>query len=180
MLKPQDLLVAVVLGRHPAHHFEPLARAAGLSLSEAHSAVRRLQASDLVSPDRHLNVTLFIGFLESGARFVWPQRSLGVGSGLPTSGAAPMLGQHGLEFGELPPVWSVDDDASGRLVRGVVMEPLYKTVGRAALQDDEVYALFALLEGARSRSARERKTCVDELRRRLMSYRASEPAGIQP
>ena len=128
----------------------------------------------------HLNITLFVAFMESGARFVWPQRSLGVGSGLPTAGAAPVLGQHGVEYGDLPPVWSVTDAPPGRLMRGVVMEPLYKSMARAALQDDEVYALFALLEGARSRSARERSACVGELRRRLVNSRAPEPRGTHP
>jgi hypothetical protein len=184
MLKPQDLLVAALLGRHPAQHFEPLAMASGLSLSEAHSAVRRLQASDLVAPDRSLNMTLFLGFLESGARFVWPQRLLGPAFGLPTAGAAPVLGPKRLEYSDLPLVWSVDAEASPRseraIIRGIILEPLYKSMPRAALRDDDVYALAALLEAARSKSARERTSAVAELRRRLTAYKSVEAQGDHP
>jgi hypothetical protein len=180
MLKPQDLLVAGLLGRHPAQHFEPLATASGLSLSEAHSGVRPLQASDLVAPDRSLNMTLFLGFLESGARFVWPQRLLGPGFGLPTAGAAPVLGPRRLEYSDQPLIWSVDAEASPRSERGIILEPLYKSMPRAALRDDDVYALAALLEAARSKSAREQTSAVAELRRRLTAYRSIEAQGDHP
>ena len=179
MLKPQDLLVAVLLGRAAAQRFELLAHDACLSLSETHGAVRRLQLADLVTLERRLNVTLFVGFVENAARFVWPRRVLGQGQGLATAAAAPMFANSGIDY-DVVPVWAAAGAPSGRVSPGALIEPLYKTMARAALQDDDVYALFALLEGARSKSARERSVCIGELRRTLMSTRSVDVLRREP
>ncbi len=182
MLKPQDLLVAVVLARDSDLSFEALGRQAGLAPSEAHSAVRRLQASELLSAARRVNVSALCAFAEHGLRYVWPQRFLGPGAGLPTAAAAPGLGHAGIDY-EIPPVWvapAAADVPAERQVRGVIVEPLFRSMPAAALRDDELYVLLALLEGARSKSARERGVSVAELRRRLLAFRQPERPMLAP
>ncbi|MDP3774359.1 MAG: hypothetical protein Q8Q85_08840, partial [Gemmatimonadales bacterium] len=56
-LRPGDVAVALELAVRPGQGLVPLATAVGISLGEAHNAVRRLRAARLVRPDeRHVIV----------------------------------------------------------------------------------------------------------------------------
>ena len=79
--------------------------------------------------------------------------------GLPTSYAAPPLNEHIAAGADLPPVWPY--------LRGVSLEPLYKTVPPAALRDERLYELLALIDALREGRARERNLAEKELTGRL-------------
>jgi hypothetical protein len=95
---------------------------------------------------------------------------------MPTSYAAPLLReliQHEAAK-DLPPVWP---DPEGK-VRGYALEPLFRNVPYAALRDQQLYELLALVDALREGRARERNLAATELRRRLetLGNREAVPA----
>lgn len=86
----------------------------------------------------------------------------GLTRGLPTAHAAPPLRDQFAASDEPPPVWA---DPEGT-VRGQELEPLYRSVPKAARADKELYELLALVDAVRSGRARERELAVKELRTR--------------
>lgn len=180
MLKPQDLVVACGLVAGDAE-YRLLASRLGMSVSEAHGGVRRLQSAGIVSSNRELNVPQFLELVTHGARYVWPLVKMAVGKGLATGSSAPMLRDLS-EFPDppdLPLVWSLPEHTDA--VFGEVIAPLYPSVPAAASRDRDLYALLALIDAARSTSARERAAGVKELRRRLdMAQQHREVGHVQP
>jgi hypothetical protein len=83
--------------------------------------------------------------------------------GVPTSYAALPLSKTIAEAGELPPVWPFADGK----VRGYSFAPLHKNVPQAALADERLYELLALVDALRNGRARERNLASQELTRRL-------------
>ncbi len=81
---------------------------------------------------------------------------------MPTAYAAPPLSEH-ISSEDLPPVWP-DPDGT---VRGLALEPLYRTAPQAAKADPKLYQLLALVDALRMGRARERKLAEDELKQRL-------------
>ena len=67
------------------------------------------------------------------------------------------------DAGELPPVWPYADGK----VRGYSFAPLHKNVPQAALADERLYELLALVDALRNGQARERNLASQELTRRL-------------
>lgn len=180
MLKPQDLVVACGLAAG-GPEYRVLASRLGMSVSEAHGGVRRLRSAGLVSSTRELNVPQFLELITHGARYVWPLVKGAVGKGLVTGSSAPMLRDLS-DFPDppdLPLVWSLPEHPDA--VLGEVIAPLYPSVPTAALRDPDLYALLALVDAARSTSARERMAGVKELRRRLeMTQQDREVGHVQP
>jgi hypothetical protein len=65
-----------------------------------------------------------------------------------------------------PPVWP---DPEGE-VRGTATSPIYKSVPKAARQDEQPYELLVLVDAIRGGRAREREIAIKELRERLQRY----------
>lgn len=84
--------------------------------------------------------------------------------GLPTSYAAAPLRQHFAKSNEAPPVYKPEPEGT---VRGEELAPLYRSVPKAARQDEQLYELLVLVDAVRSGRARERELAVKELRSRL-------------
>ena len=165
-LKPQDLLVLLKLAAQPEgdHSYPRLADALSMSASEVHASVRRAAQSGLLQlPARTVNRRALLEFLEHGVKYVFPAERGGVTRGLPTSHAAPPLSRHFRASSELPPVWA---DPEGTL-RGEQLEPLYRSVPKAARADPELYEWLVLVDAVRAGRARERELAVKELRSRL-------------
>ena len=166
-LKPQDVVVTLKLLAHPkaAWSYPKLAVALSMSASEVHSSVRRATRSGLLQDnDRHTpNRKALLEFLVHGLKYVFPAEHGGLTRGLPTAHAAPPLRDQFAASDEPPPVWA---DPEGT-VRGQELEPLYRSVPKAARADKELYELLALVDAIRGGRARERELAVKELRSRL-------------
>jgi hypothetical protein len=67
------------------------------------------------------------------------------------------------DAGDLPPVWPYADGE----VRGYSFVPLHKNVPQAALEDERLYELPALVDALRNGRARERQLAGRELTQRL-------------
>jgi hypothetical protein len=172
-LKPQDVVVAMKLccyrDRPP---ISTIAGHLGLSASEVHGAMKRLQKSRLFhGPEMNnkLCVSALEEFLLHGFKYVFPAELGQPTRGLPTSYAAPPLNTEILAGDDLPPVWPWHE---GR-VRGISFQPLYRTVPAACSKDPLLYEYLALLDAIRSGRARERNKAGRELVKRLRSANAS-------
>jgi hypothetical protein len=169
-LKPQDVMVAMKLCsyRKDRPPISVVAGHLGMSASEVHGAIKRLQRARLLHPAEMKgkpNISALEEFLLHGFKYVFPPDLGQPTRGLPTSYAAPPLNAEINSGDELPPVWPWHE---GR-VRGISFAPLYKTAPLACLQDPHLYEFLALLDAIRSGRARERNIAEKELIKRLRS-----------
>lgn len=166
-LKPQDVLVVLKLAAQPetAWSYPKLAAELAMSASEVHASVRRATRSGLLREDeRHTpNRKALLEFLVHGVKYAFPAERGGLTRGLPTAHATAPLHAHFAATEEPPPVWP-DPDGT---VRGEELEPLYRSVPKAARADPSLYELLALVDAVRGGRARERELAVKELRSRL-------------
>lgn len=167
-LKPQDVLVLAKLvtgqGRRPT--MAVLASDLGISASQVHASLRRLEKSHLIahSADGGRPIVHAVEeFLIYGLKYVFPAQRGEVTRGIPTAHAAPPLNRHFAQGADLPPVWP---DPQGE-VRGTSLEPLHKMVPAAVRKDPALYELLALVEALRDGRARERQLAERELATRL-------------
>src|ERR1700752_239455 len=167
-LRPQDIVVLAKLlvysGLRP-----PLAHMAvelSLSPSQVHASLKRLTQSGLLSSDPAGNRPLLrpvLEFLVHGLKYAFPAKRGVITRGVPPSYAAPPLNRKISPGSDLPPVWPFSDGQH----RGVSLEPFYKAVPVAALRDQPLYELLAIIDALREGRARERELAEKELILRL-------------
>ena len=166
--KAQDVVVALKLcldGNRQS--YAELARGLGMSASEVHAAVRRLDNARLVEPEtRQVRRETFGSFLIHGVPFDFPASPKNVTRGMPTAWAAPVMQNKFSGDGQLPPVWA---DLDGT-VQGASVSPLYPSVPQAARTDPQLYDLLALVDAIRIGRARERHWAEKEIINRLAQH----------
>jgi hypothetical protein len=178
-LKPQDVVVLIKLlefgpKRPPISH---IARELFLSPSEVHAALQRLKqarflhGSEFKSREETPNTSNFLEFLVHGVKYSFPVQRGELTRGLPTAYAAPPLKMLITPGNDPPPVWPFE----GGKVRGYAFMPLYKTVPQAALRDEYLYEILALIDAIRDGRTRERQLAVEELEVRLREPRHAKP-----
>jgi len=147
----------------PGKTYAQLSQELGISASEIHAAVRRSMEAGLVGSDTRAPLRKPLeDYLLHGVRYAFPAMLGSISRGMPTAYAAPPLSAQ-ITSDDLPPVWP---DPEGT-VRGLALEPLYRTVPRAAKSDPKLYELLALVDALRVGRARERKLAEKELKQRL-------------
>jgi hypothetical protein len=100
-------------------------------------------------------------FLQYGIKYVFPQKPGPVVRGIPTSHSASPLKEQ-IQSSE-DYVWPY---AKGT-IRGHSILPLYASVPEAALKDNDLYELLALVDAIRVGRAREKEIAINELKKRL-------------
>ena len=175
-LRPQDILVLAKLLTYPAGRpaMAQMARELSISSSEVHAALKRLVLSRLVSADDNGNRPLLKAveeFLVHGVKYAFPPKRGEMTRGGPTSYAAPPLNTHVEGDSDPPPVWPSPEGQQ----RGTRLEPLYRTAPAAAMRDQSLYELLALIDALRDGRARERTIAERELVTRLTLLAANEP-----
>ena len=167
-LKPQDiyiLLKLVSLGEGP-WSYASVAGDLFMSASEVHAGIKRAIAARLMHSQGGKPLKKSVEeFLIHGVKYAFPPEHGGLTRGVPTGYAAPPLKDIIIQPDEPPPVWP---DPEGD-TRGYEFSPLYKTVPKAALQDNRLYELLAIVDAIRDGKAREREIAIKELRARLGS-----------
>jgi hypothetical protein len=157
VLKSQDFYLLLVLAARadrPATYPE-LAAHSGLSMSEVHSALKRLESARLLHFEARRPRILkpaFKEFLFHGARYAFPSAHGSMTAGIPTSHAAPPLDKHIAPSADPAPVWP---SIEGK-VRGLALVPIYPSAPAAALRDPALYENLALFDALRTGNARER------------------------
>jgi hypothetical protein len=173
-MKGQDLLVlfkVLATDKRPPRPYRDLSSELGMSASEVLAAERRLQHAGLLDQDRSVNRCASKEFLLYGLKYVFPATLGGETLGMPTGRYAPPLKGtiEGLlrDSNALPWVWpSPKGD-----VRGMGIEPLYRSVPVAASRDEILYAWLAVVDCLRVGRARERRFAENWISRRLQDDR---------
>lgn len=134
-----------------------------LSPSVAQKSLSRLETAQLLDSERRPLLGNVEEFLLHALRYVFPARLGGPTRGVPTAWAAPVL-KLGLapREGEVP-VWP---HSRGK-ERGLALEPISARASQAALTDQRLYELLALVDCLRIGDARVRRAAGEKLRRRL-------------
>ena len=172
-MKAQDMLIILKVQSLQDQHAagvsialpqRMLAQDTGVSLSEVNAACLRLKNIGLLSPEGKVIRVPLLEFLIHGMKYIFPVVTGEVTRGMPTGYAADPLKEHFLvSEHELAPVWP---DAQGN-VRGIAMEPLYKSVPVAARKDQRLYEYLVLVDAIRGGRARERNKAIEILSERL-------------
>lgn len=165
-LKPQDIVVLLKLvGPVRDWSYRSLAHDLFMSIGEIHNAVDRATRAQLFDAEqKRPRVQALEEFLVHGIKYAFPAERGSLTRGLPTAYAAPPLNKIiSAAESEQPPVWP-DPEGS---VRGYKLEPLYRSVPKAARSDKKLYELLALVDAIRDGRARERNLAVEHLRERL-------------
>lgn len=162
-LKPHDLVAAIKLAIQPGLTYPQLSKALGLSLSEAHGAVKRAKASGLLLADRQPNRPAILEFVLHGVRYAFPPIRGGMTRGMPTAHAALPLLKQIVPDNDPVPVWP---DSEGE-ARGVSFKPLYRSAPQAARADAKLYECLSLIDALRGGRARERSLAKEYLTRIL-------------
>ncbi|WP_394843392.1 hypothetical protein LZC95_40890 [Pendulispora brunnea] len=173
-LKPQDVVLAlkaVATGRRNWTQTE-LAQAVFVSPSECNEGLKRLAACHLFDrgENRIIRANL-LEFLVHGLRYVFPARLGDYRSGVPTGFALRDLADAAgvmVADDEDRVVWPLADGEIGAAF-GRAIEPLYKTVPRAAEHDPEFHEYLALIDMVRIGRSHESPAACKELEMRLIN-----------
>lgn len=155
-------------GGQDPYSVRALEESTGISKSEVSGGLRRCMEAGLLKPGREdgrplVNTRGLYELLAHGVRYFFPARPGPLVRGLPTAHAAPVLADRLLSAGEHICVW---EDAEGTQL-GQSIEPLFRTVPKAARRDPELYALLALVDSIRIGQAREAGLARDLLEKAL-------------
>jgi len=160
--------LAVAAHEDVSWSFPDLATASGLSLSEAHGAVKRCMTSRLLVRSSNDGNLLAIRdnlqeFLLHGVRYSFPAERGRVSRGVPTAHSAPVFEGKVVAAEDDLLVWPHPAGTE----RGETIVPLYKTVPEIALADPALYDVLALVDAMRIGNAQERKLATGMLRKML-------------
>ena len=167
-LKPQDLLVVLKLwvSKGQRWTYPTLAQALKMSASEVHGAVKRAHSAGLLiepKAESRPNPQALLEFLVHGVRYAFAPDRGERARGIPTGYAAPPLAEAFPDSDEPIPVWP---HPQGK-VRGESFSPLYRSAPDAALEDQELYELLALVDAMRGGRARDRNLAKKALTERI-------------
>ena len=163
-MKPQDILLLLRIIRLNNDEWTQLqmAEALGMSQSEVSEAVARCKYAGLLDlKGKTVMKQAFIGFLEYGLKYVFPQRPGAIVRGVATAHSAPPLKD--IIISDEAYVWPY---AKGS-IRGQSINPLYSSAPSAAIRDPKLHSLLALVDALRVGRTRERSLALAELKKRF-------------
>lgn len=164
ILKPQDilLLLKIVSIEEENWNQKPIASALGMSQSEVSESVARSKYAGLLSTNgKEVMRLALLEFLQYGLRYVFPQKPGAVVRGVPTSHSTAPL--NNIIQSTEHYVWPYGKGT----VRGQSIVPLYSSVPEAALKDEKLHELLALVDALRVGRAREKSIAIVELKKRF-------------
>lgn len=155
-LKDQDVLLLVLLTSLPTlpQGYQKLAHISGISLSESHASIKRLQLSGLVQVTMqgfHTHKERTLEFFLHAIKYLYPPELGPATRGVPTLHHVSPLSEH-FPDSTPPTVWP---DANGS-VRGVALTPIHKNAPQIARDHPTTHSTLALLDALRAGRARER------------------------
>ncbi len=166
-MRPQDIVILlkiIVKGNLPWQN-KDLAAELYISPSEISESLYRSSLGGLIDADQRKKVyrQSMMEFLEHGLHYVFPTEPGTMVNGIYTAHSHPFMQQQ-FKVETLHYVWP---EARGN-VRGLSIEPLYKEQVKAALQDEKLYLMLALLDVIRVGRVREFKVAIDELKKLIL------------
>jgi hypothetical protein len=138
----------------------------GISKTEISASLRRSVAATLAikSNDRpKVNRRNLTEFLKHGLKYAFPAKFGAPQRGVATGFAAPMLEGQLVSSGADIHVWPYAEGSQ----RGSSITPLFKSVPEAALKDERLYELLALVDAIRLGNQREANLAQDRFEQRM-------------
>lgn len=135
-----------------------------ISESEISESLRRSEYSGLISnvESKSVNKLAFLDFLIYGLKYVFPAKPSGIGRGFATAHSAPPLNEKIVS--EENYIW---EHAQGN-TRGLIIEPLFKTVPNILEHNPILYELLSLTDGIRTGNSRVFSLSVELLKSKLL------------
>ncbi|UBM57463.1 hypothetical protein LAG90_11600 [Marinilongibacter aquaticus] len=135
-----------------------------LSESEISESLRRSEYSGLIRDVsmKSVNKQAFLDFLIYGLRYVFPTRPSGIGRGYATAHTAPPLNEKIVSDENY--IW---EHPEGN-VRGLIIEPLYKTIPNIIKSNTFIYELLTLTDGLRTGNSRVFNLSAELIKNRIL------------
>lgn len=164
-IKPQDIVIVLFVASNCDGEFKvgDVAKALNISQSEVSEGLKRARSSKLINQSKKVfRLTLF-EFLIFGIKVTFPVAPGSIARGVPTAHSGPPLNSH-IVGGDENYVWK---DSSGN-ARGMIIDPLYKTIPKVAIKYPKFYELLCLVDAIRIGRAREVNLARQILKERLI------------
>jgi hypothetical protein len=164
-MRPQDvvILLKILTVTDSNWQYRDLANSLSISVSEISESLNRSHMAGLVDESRRkVYRQSLMEFIQYGLHYVFPQVPGSMVTGMPTAHSHPFYNKKFIS--ELNYVWP---DENGTL-RGLAIQPLYKSVVKAVKKDDALYKLLASIDIIRVGKTREMKVAVAELKKFIL------------
>jgi DNA-binding transcriptional ArsR family regulator len=164
-MRPQDIviLLKILTLKGASWQYRDLASSLKMSISEVSESLNRSYIAGLVDESkRKVRRQSLMEFLEYGLHYVFPQLPGRLVTGVPTAHSHPYYSKKLIS--DLPYVWP---DADGS-VKGLAVQPLFKSVTEAIEQDEDLYKLLASIDIVRVGNTRELKLALQELKKYIL------------
>lgn len=163
-MKPQDLviLLKIISLKNQEWRVVDLALSLFLSQSEVSKALERLFNSGLIDESKRVPArSALYDLIVNAVKYIFPVKPGRISRGIPTSHSANPLS---LKFvSESNYVWPY---LEGKM-KGESIEPLYKNLPKAVLNDQKLHELLALVDAIRVGKVREQDLARKELKKRF-------------
>ena len=163
-MKPQDLviLLKIIVLENKKWKAMDIASSLFLSQSEVSKALERLVFSGLIDESKKYPAkNALYDLLVSAAKYIFPVKPGGIIKGIPTSHSASPLNKKIIS--DRGYVWPYVEGKQ----KVESIEPLYKNLPKAALNDQALYELLALVDALRIGKTREQKIAKEILKKRF-------------
>jgi hypothetical protein len=164
-MRPQDvvILLKILTIYKPDWQYRDLAESLSISISEISESLNRSHIAGLIDVNRKkvFNQSL-MEFIEYGLHYVFPQMPGTLVTGMGTAHSHSFYKKKIIS--DLNFVWP-DEDGD---LRGLAIQPLYKSVVKAARKDEVLYKLLASVDIIRVGKTRERKIALEELKKYIL------------
>lgn len=164
-MRPQDifiLLKLITIG-HSNWQYRDLSVSLNISISEISESLQRSFVAGLVDEaKKNVYRQSLMEFIQYGLHYVFPQHPGGMVTGMPT--AHSHVFYKSKLVSDLSYVWP---DENGT-IRGLSIQPLYKSVPFACNNDQKLYKLLAGIDIIRVGKTRELKLALEELKKDIL------------
>jgi hypothetical protein len=164
-MRPQDivLLLKIISKGDQFWQNKDLAKELIISPSEISESLGRSIIAGLYEPKtKRVHRNNIMEFIEHGLHYVFPAIPAMMANGIPTAHSHPFMKR--LFQSEMDYVWL----NPGGKFWGLSIEPLYKELPNAALLDEELYKMLALIDVIRVGRVREWKVAISELKKMIL------------
>lgn len=158
-MRPHDVVVLLkIIALNSDWLYKDLSYQLEIAQSEISESLNRSAIAGLISPDkRKVFKNALLKFLEYGLPFVYPAEYGPIARGIPTAHSADVLKAEFVSSQAC--VWPY---AKGT-IKGHAIQPLYPKQVQAAMRDQRLYDMLALIDAIRVGKAREKAIAIEHL-----------------
>ncbi len=164
-MRPQDIVILLKIIAMQDKHWNNslISLSLIISASEVSEALNRCKIAGLIDNSKtRVFRNALSEFLIYGLKYVFPAEPGTMQRGVPTAHSASPINEY-ISRGSDNYIWPYHNGN----VKGLSIEPLYKSVPESALKDPLLYELLVIADTLRIGRAREVKIAISELNKRM-------------